>query len=289
MSKGSEGNPKKKENRRGGGKKYAGGTPQKYLSGAKAGYSKNKNSVHREALPKFDGTIRLNKYIANAGYCSRREADTLIASGVVTVNGEVITEMGYKVKPTDQVRFDGEVVKSEKKRYVLVNKPVDFSIKFDQDPTKKTVYQLIKNACKEQVFPVGKLDRSACGLILYTNDTDMDIKLTHPKFRVSQLFHVHLDKEMTPEDLEKLTKGMYVDDKMFSAEEASFVNGRGRDEIGVRVYSHKSNIVKLMVGKLGYKIVKLDRVEYAGLTKIDLPRGKYRLLTEKEVGFLKMS
>jgi len=281
-------NPKKKESR-GEGKKYTGGSAHKYLSGGKAGYSKNKRSVQREALPKFDGLIRLNKYIANAGYCSRREADTLIASGVVSVNGEVVTEMGYKVKPTDKVRFDGEIIKSEKKRYVLVNKPVDFTIKFEDDPMKKSVYQLIKNACKEQVSPVGKLERAACGLILYTNDTDMDIKLTHPKFRVSQLFHVFLDKEVTEEDLKQLTKGMYVDDKMFSAEEASFVKGKGHDEIGVRVFSHKSNIVKLMLGKLGYKVIKLDRVEYAGLTKLDIPRGNYRLLSEKEVGFLKMS
>lgn len=243
----------------------------------------------KQSLPKFGDTTRLNKYIAHAGFCSRREADTLIASGVVTVNGLTITEMGYQVKDGDVVRFDGQKIKNETKRYVLVNKPTDFTIRYDENPAKKTVYQLIKKAGSASLMPVGKLDKVACGLILYTNDNDMISKFTHPTVKVSQLFHVVLDKPVSEEDLAKLTTGMFVDNKIFSAEEASFVTGKPHNEIGVRVFSTKSNIVKFMLGKLGYTIFKIDRVEYAGLTKIDLPRGHFRHLSEKEVGFLKMN
>lgn len=240
-------------------------------------------------LPKFDDKVRLNKYLANAGLCSRREADELIASGVVTVNGEIVTEMGFKVAPGDTVKFDGATVKSEIKRYVLLNKPADFSLRYEEDPAKKSVYQLIKNAAKEPLIPIGKMDKSAAGLLLFTNDSDLELKLTHPQFKVSQLFHVQLDKDMSEEDLEKLTKGLFVDNKVFSAEEASFVKGKNKNEIGIKVFTSKSNMVKLLIGKLGYKIIKLDRVEYAGLTKLDLPRGQFRHLKDKEVGFLKMS
>jgi|SRR5690554_3354893 len=262
------------------------GGPKKY--GTRTGTPSFKRPA-KAHMPKFDDKIRLNKYLANAGLCSRREADTLIESGVVTVNGQVITEMGYKVEPTDVVKFDGATVKNEKKRYVLVNKPVDFSLRYEEDHSKKSVYQLIKSASKEPLIPVGKLDKSAAGLVLYTNDTDLELKLTHPQVRVSQLFHLILNKEMSEEDLEKLTKGLFVDEKMFKAEDASFVKGKSHNEIGVKIFSSKSNMVKLMIGKLGYEIVKLDRVEYAGLTKKDLPRGHYRHLLEKEVGFLKMN
>lgn len=243
----------------------------------------------KQALPKFGDTTRLNKYIAHAGFCSRREADTLIASGVVTVNGLTITEMGFQVKEGDDVRFDGQKIKNEPKKYVLVNKPTDFSIQYDENPAKKSVYQLIKNAGSNSLVPIGKLDKVACGLILYTNDTDLVSKFTHPTVKVSQLFHVVLSRAITEEDLAKLTTGLFVDNKMFSAEEASFVTGKPQNEVGIRVFSTKSNIVKFMFGKLEYNIKKIDRVEYAGLTKLDLPRGTFRHLTEKEVGFLKMN
>jgi 23S rRNA pseudouridine2605 synthase len=187
------------------------------------------------------------------------------------------------------VKYDGATVRHDTKRYVLVNKPKDFTIRLDDDPNKKSVYHFIQKACREMLYPVGKMDRSASGLMLYTNDSDMDKKLMHPKFKVTQLFHVVLNKSVSDEDLEKLTKGLYVDDKMFSAEEASFVTGKSHNEIGVRIQSNKSNKVKLMMGKLGYEIIILDRVEFAGLTKKDLPRGHYRHLTEREVGYLKMS
>lgn len=251
-----------------------------------AGLPKRKRTNQGEPLPKFSDKIRLNKFLSNAGICSRREADTLIASGVVSVNGEIVTELGFKVEPTDNVKYDGISINPEKKRYVLLNKPKGFSL---MSMGKDGAVNLVKKSCKENIFPVGKMDKAATGLILYTNDTDMEKKLTHPKFKVSQLFHITLDKILQPEDLAQLTAGLYIDDHMFSAEEASFIEGKSHREVGVAILSSKSNTVKLMFGKMGYEILKIDRVEYAGLTKKDLPRGDYRHLDEKEVGFLKMS
>ena len=298
MNKSSGENPKSRDTRGKGKSKYD-GKPSKYLSkdsgkpkvkaleGA-AGLPKRNRNNQGEPMPKFDDKIRLNKYLSNAGICSRRDADTLIESGTVSVNGNVIIELGYKVNPSDIVRYDGAAIKRDVRRYVLVNKPKDFGVRYTDDPAKKSVYNLIQKASREMLHPVGKMDRIACGLILYTNDPDMDKKLMHPKFKVSQLFHVVLKTIMSEEDLEKLTKGLFVDDMMFSAEEASFINGKGHNEIGVKIFSNKSNKVKLMMGKMGYEIVKLDRVEFAGLDKKDLPRGHYRHLTEKEISFLKM-
>lgn len=297
MSKSNGENPKSRDNRKGEASKYSGkqskyltkGPGKKKVTEGVAGLPKKVRNNQGQPMPKFDDKIRLNKYLSNAGICSRRDADTLIASGTVSVNGTVITELGYKVNRTDTVRYDGAAVKHDVKRYVLVNKPKDFGVRYTDDPAKKSVYNLIQKASREMLEPVGKMDRSACGLILYTNDSDMEKKLMHPKFKVSQLFHVVLKTVVSDEDLEKLTKGLYIDDMMFSAEEASFINGKAHTEIGVKIFSNKSNKVKLMMGKLGYEIVKLDRVEFAGFDKKDLPRGQYRHLTEKEVSFLKMS
>lgn len=297
MSKKSGENPKSRENRKGGNSKYD-GKPSKYLTKGKpkrkvaegaAGLPKRSRTGQGEPLPKFDDKIRLNKFLANAGICSRRDADVLIESGTVSVNGNPITEFGYKVNPSDVVRYDGAIIKRDVKRYVLVNKPKDFGIRYTDDVSKKSVYNLIQKASREMLDPIGKMDRTACGLILYTNDSDMEKKLMHPKFKVSQIFHVVLKTMMSEEDLEKLTKGLFVDDMMFSAEEASFINGKSHNEIGIKIFSNKSNKVKLMMGKLGYEIIKLDRVEFAGLDKKDLPRGQFRHLTDKEVSFLKMS
>lgn len=240
-------------------------------------------------LPKFSEDVRLNKFLSNAGICSRREADVLISTGVVSVNGEIVTEMGYKVKPTDTVKYDGISINPDKKRYVLLNKPKDFVVSMDDPWGRKTVMNLVVNACKERVFPVGRMGKDTTGLLLFTNDGDMEQKLTHPKFKASKIFHVTLDKNMEPEDLEKLTAGLYVDDAMFSAKDASFIKGKTNREVGIEIQSNKNNIVKLMFGKLGYEVVQIDRVQFAGLTKKDLPRGNYRHLTEKEVAFLKMS
>lgn len=253
-----------------------------------AGIPKRQRKMSGAKLPTFSDEIRLNKYLSNAGVCSRREADTLIKSGVVSVNGKIITEMGHKVKSTDAVTYDRMPVNLETKRYFLLNKPSGFSLRYDIT-TKKSVYHLIKKACKETIYPIGKLHSETTGLVIFTNDSDMVKKLTHPKFKVSQLFHVFLNKPISEEDLAQLTKGLFVDNKMFSAEDAQYVKGRPNHEIGVKFQSSNSNIVKLMLGKMGYTITKLDRVEYAGLTKLDLPRGKYRELQAKEIGFLKMS
>jgi len=297
MSKDTGGNPKSRESRKGGNSKYS-GKPSKYLTKGKvkrkvsegaAGLPKRSRTGQGEPLPKFDDKVRLNKFLSNAGICSRRDADVLIESGTVSVNGKTITEFGYKVNPNDVVRYDGATIKRDVKRYVLVNKPRDFGIRYVEDLSKKSVYSLIQKASREMLEPVGKMDRASCGLILYTNDSDMEKKLMHPKFKVSQIYHVVLKSVMSEEDLEKLTKGLYIDDTMFSAEDASFINGKSHNEIGIKIFSNKSNKVKLMMGKLGYEIIKLDRVEFAGLDKKDLPRGQFRHLTEKEVSFLKMS
>ncbi|MDX1651511.1 MAG: pseudouridine synthase [Brumimicrobium sp.] len=240
-----------------------------------------------EPLPTFQENIRLNKFLSNAGICSRREADTLISTGVVTVNGKVVTEMGYRVKPTDVVRYDGIGINPETKRYVLLNKPKDFVLASDS-PLKKSALSLVAKACKEPLFPVGRMDKDTSGLVLFTNDTDMEKKLTHPKVRASKIYHVTLDKNLEQDDLSKLTTGMYIADSMYSAKDASFIKGKSPNEVGIEIDSNKNNLVKLMFEKLGYQVVKLDRVQFAGLTKKDLPRGNYRHLSEKEVAFLKM-
>lgn len=256
-----------------------------------AGVSKRKRGGGGAELPKFSDKIRLNKFISNAGICSRREADVLIQAGVVSVNGKIITELGYKVSPTDKISYDGETVTPEKKQYVLLNKPVKFNIKYTDNPAKAktSAYQLIKTSGPEFLYPVGKLNIDECGLILYTNDLDIEKKLMHPKFKVSQLLHLTLNKDITAEHLEKMEKGMFVDEKMFSVKQAKFVKNGPKNEIGVQIFTPSYGIMKAMLKELGYEIVKLDRVEFAGLTKLDLPRGKYRKLTKKEIAFLKMS
>lgn len=256
-----------------------------------AGVPKKRRTSRGSTLPKFDDKIRLNKFLSNAGICSRREADVLIQTGVISVNGEIITEMGYKINKTDKVQYDGETIRQDDKHYVLVNKPMHFDIRYTENPAKqnRSVYSIIRTASKEFLAPVDRLNIMECGLIIYTNDSDMQKKLTHPKFKVSQLLHITLNKEITQEELDKMQKGMYVDNKMFSVEEVSFVEGSPKTEIGVKIFSNRNGIVKAMLKKLDYEIVKLDRVEYAGLTKIDLSRGHYRHLTKKEVLFLQMA
>lgn len=256
----------------------------------KAGLPKSKRTHKGEPLPKFSDRVRLNKFLSNAGICSRREADALISSGVVSVNGKIVTELGLRVSPSDEVKYDGITINSEKKRYVLLNKPKGFVVvPSARTASGKSALSLVQKACKEPLYPVGKMEKAACGLMLFTNDGDMEKKLTHPKFKSAQLFHVSLDRPMEQEDLSRLTSGMYVDEHMFSAEEASYVKGKPKTEVGISILSSKSNTVKLMMGKLGYEVRTMDRLEYAGLDKKDLPRGHYRHLSEKEVAFLKMS
>lgn len=242
-----------------------------------------------DPMPKFDeNAIRLNKYLSNAGICSRREADVFIANGIVSVNGEIVTEMGYKVKPTDVVKYGDDSVRSATKRYVLLNKPKGFITAMDDDMGRKTVMSLVKKATKEQLYPVGRMEKEATGLLFFTNDGDMMKKLTHPQYKAKKIYHLELDKPVKKEDLERLTTGIDLEDGKTYFDKVEYVKANSR-EIGVELTSGKNSVARRAMESLGYVVVKVDRVQYAGLTKKDLPRGHYRLLTEQEVNFLKMS
>lgn len=242
-----------------------------------------------DPLPSFnDHAVRLNKYLSNAGICSRREADVLISTGLVSVNGEIILEMGYKVKLDDVVKYDGGTLKSEKKQYVLLNKPKGFVTTMDDPLGRKTVMGLVKKACRERVYPVGRLDRETTGLLLFTNDGDLAKKLTHPLHKAGKIYHVELNKNVAREDLKKMVAGIDLEDGKAVFDKAEFVNAEEAREVGVELHSGKNRIVRRAFESLGYKVQKLDRVMFAGLTKKDLPRGAFRHLTEKEVAFLKM-
>lgn len=234
-----------------------------------------------------DGLIRLNKYLSNAGIASRREADTLIQSGIVKVNGVVVDQLGYKINPTDKVTYGDAAVRSERKVYLLLNKPKDYITTVDDPQERKTVMELIAKVCKERVYPVGRLDRKTTGLLLFTNDGDITTKLTHPKFGVKKVYHVSLNKGLKPEDFKAITEGVELEDGIVKADDLAFV-GEGKKEIGIEIHSGRNRIVRRLFEHLGYDILKLDRVVFAGLTKKDLPRGKHRFLTAKEISFLKM-
>jgi len=244
-----------------------------------------------DPLPSFnEAEIRLNKYLSNAGICSRREADVLIQTGVVSINGEIVTEMGYKVKPGDVVKYDGGTINAETKQYVLLNKPKDFITTMDDPWGRKTVMGLVYKACKERIYPVGRLDRDTTGLLLFTNDGDMAKKLTHPRYEAKKIYQVETNKPVTKEHLEQLLKGIELEDGTIKCDSAEYVkDGASAREVGVEIHSGKNRIVRRMFEKLGYDVVKLDRVQFASLTKKDLPRGFYRHLTEKEIAFLKMT
>jgi len=233
------------------------------------------------------GLIRLNRYIANAGICSRREADQLISSGCVSVNGKVITELGYKVKEGDEVNYSGQRLKTEKHAYVLLNKPKDYLTTSEDDRGRRTVMELIEGAVKERVYPVGRLDRNTMGLLLFTNDGEMAKKLTHPKHRVQKLYHVELDKNLKQDDLHKIQNGVELEDGFIKPDEVSYA-GESKREVGILIHSGRNRIVRRIFETLGYDVLKLDRIMFAGLTKKDLPRGRWRLLTDKEIAFLKM-
>lgn len=234
------------------------------------------------------GPVRLNKYIANAGVCSRRDADTLIAAGAITVNGQVVTEMGFKVLPTDEVRFGDKVLQREKPVYILLNKPKDYITTMEDEFNRNHVMQLIKGACKERVYPVGRLDRMTTGLLLFTNDGEMAKKLTHPRSGVRKIYHVTLDKSLKSSDMEKIANGLELEDGDIQVDEIAYV-GEKKNEVGVTIHSGRNRIVRRLFESLEYRVEKLDRVIFAGLTKKDLPRGSWRFLTEAEVNILKMS
>lgn len=241
-------------------------------------------------IPKaYDGTTRLNKYIANAGICSRREADKLIAAGSVTVNGKVITEMGFQVHEGDIVNYGGETLRSERKRYFLLNKPKGFITTVDDPQERETVMMLIDGACPERIYPVGRLDRMTTGLLLFTNDGDLARRLTHPSTGVYKIYQVELDKAVTREDMRQMLEGIELEDGPIHVDDIQYVQAANdKRVVGVELHSGKNRIVRRIFEHFGYNVHKLDRVVFAGLTKKDLPRGRYRELTEKEVGFLKM-
>ena len=242
-----------------------------------------------DPLPSFSDEVRLNKFISNAGICSRREADVLIAAGVVMVNNKVITELGYKVKPDDDVKYDGETIKSYNKRYVLLNKPKGFYSTLGESKGRKTAVKLVQKACKELLFPVDKLDKDATGLLLFTNDSDLSKKLNHPRFQSKKLYHVELNKPVTKGHLKKLIEGVDLEDGKTNVIHASHVEDGTSREVGIEISSGKKQVIHRMFESMGMAVEKLDRVRYSGLTKKDLPRGMFRHLTENEISFLKMS
>ena len=253
-----------------------------------AKYSLKKRIEYKEQNYDPNEPIRLNKYLANAGKCSRREADEMIQAGVVTVNGQVVTELGTKVLRTDVVRFHDEPVTLEKKVYVLLNKPKDYVTTSDDPQQRKTVMDLVKNACPERIYPVGRLDRNTTGVLLLTNDGDLASKLTHPKYLKKKIYHVYLDRNVTAHDLQQIAEGVMLDDGEIKADDVQYADPNDKKQVGIEIHSGKNRIVRRIFESLGYKVTKLDRVQFAGLTKKNLRRGDWRYLTEEEVDRLRM-
>jgi 23S rRNA pseudouridine2605 synthase len=233
--------------------------------------------------------IRLNKYIASTGVCSRREADEFITAGLVSINGKLVTELGVKVSPGDVVKYNGETLKEEKKVYILLNKPKDYVTTVEDPHAKKTVLDLVKGACKERVYPVGRLDRNTTGVMLLTNDGEITKRLTHPKFEKLKIYHVHLNKNIKPADMEKIATGIKLEDGLIKADTVSYADPVDKTQVGIEIHSGRNHIVRRIFEHLGYEVVKLDRVYFAGLTKKNLHRGEWRFLSEKEIAMLKMN
>ena len=268
-----------------------------YNKSDKSESTKGYSAGREEARPKKskrgtfteNGAIRLNRYISMAGICSRREADEMITAGVVSVNGKVVTELGSKVEPGDDIRYNGERLKNETHRYILLNKPKDYITTMEDPTARKTVMELISGACRERVYPVGRLDRLTTGLLLFTNDGDLAKVLTHPSSLVRKIYHVELSKNVKASDLKLIAEGIQLDDGFMQVDQVAY-DGDGTDKkmVGLQIHSGKNRIVRRIFEHLGYEVVKLDRVMFAGLTKKDLPRGRFRSLSETEVGMLKM-
>ena len=269
-------------NRQGGFRPQGGG----FAPNPKAGFKKRIDYKDDSIDP--NEPMRLNKYLANAGVCSRREADEFIQAGVVTVNGAVVTELGTKVLRSDEVKFHDQPVSLEKKVYVLLNKPKDYVTTSDDPQQRKTVMDLVKNACPERIYPVGRLDRNTTGVLLLTNDGDMASKLTHPKFLKKKIYHVHLDKNVTAHDLQQIRDGITLEDGEIKADDVQYADPVDKKQVGIEIHSGKNRIVRRIFEKLGYRVTKLDRVQFAGLTKKGLRRGDWRYLTEEEVVRLRM-
>ena len=253
-----------------------------------AKYSMKKRIEYKEINYDPNEPLRLNKFLANAGVCSRREADEFIQAGVVTVNGEVVTELGTKILRTDVVKFHDQPVSIEKKVYVLLNKPKDYVTTSDDPQQRKTVMDLVKNACTERIYPVGRLDRNTTGVLLLTNDGDLASKLTHPKYLKKKIYHVYLDKNVTAHDLAQIAEGIQLEDGEIKADDVQYAHPTDKKQVGIEIHSGKNRIVRRIFESLGYRVQKLDRVQFAGLTKKNLKRGDWRYLTEEEVDRLRM-
>ena len=251
-------------------------------------YSKKKRVEYQEKYEDPTKPIRLNKFLANAGICSRREADDFILAGVITVNGMVVSELGAKVLPTDQVKFHDQPVRREKKVYILLNKPKNTVTTTDDPQERHTVIDLVKNACSERIYPVGRLDRNTTGVLLLTNDGDLAAKLTHPKFGKKKIYAATLDKNLSEEAYNELMAGVVLDDEVIIPDALEFPKEGDRKHVGLQIHSGQNRVVRRMFEKVGYKVVQLDRVSFAGLTKKNVPRGKYRFLTQQEVSMLQM-
>ena len=275
------------------GKPYGGGfkkSPRQHTADydPNAKYSMKKRIEYKEINYDPNEPLRLNKFLANAGICSRREADEFIQAGVVTVNGEVVTELGTKILRTDEVKFHDQPVTIEKKVYVLLNKPKDYVTTSDDPQQRKTVMDLVKNACPERIYPVGRLDRNTTGVLLLTNDGDLASKLTHPKYLKKKIYHVYLDKNVTARDLQQIAEGIQLEDGEIKADDVQYAHPTDKKQVGIEIHSGKNRIVRRIFEALGYRVQKLDRVQFAGLTKKNLKRGDWRYLTEEEVDRLRM-
>jgi len=251
-------------------------------------YSNKKQLEFKKTVIDLTKPIRLNKFLANAGICSRREADEYIQAGVISVNGEIVTEMGVKVLLTDKIMFHDQTVRSERKVYLLLNKPKDCVTTSEDTHDRLTVLDLVKNACSERIYPVGRLDRNTTGVLLLTNDGDLASKLTHPKYDKKKIYHATLDKPLEATDYELIMSGVTLDDGVIAADALEYVKEGDLKQVGIEIHSGQNRVVRRIFEKLGYKIIRLDRVFFAGLTKKNLPRGKYRFLNEREISMLKM-
>jgi 23S rRNA pseudouridine2605 synthase len=262
---------------------------EKYRKPARRRESPGRKTVAEVKEGPNNGLIRLNKYIANAGVCSRREADKLISAGAVMVNGIVVTELGTKVSPHDKVQYGDQSLKLEKLKYVLLNKPKGFITTTDDPQERKTVMNLISKACRERIYPVGRLDRNTTGLLLFTNDGELTKKLLHPKHGIKKIYHVVLDQALTKKDMNQILEGIQLDDGMIKVDAIEYIgDGKDRKQLGIELHSGKNRVVRRIFEKLNYKVVRLDRVSFAGLTKKSLPRGEWRLLEDNEISYLKM-
>ncbi len=249
--------------------------------------NRSRSIERKRPVEKNAEKMRLNKFIANSGVCSRREADTLIEKGEIKVNDEIVREMGMTVSVNDKVEYQGKKLIPEKKVYLLLNKPKD-TVTTSRDPEgRKTVIEIVRNACPQRIYPVGRLDRNTTGVLLFTNDGELSKQLTHPSFEAKKIYHVFLDKPLRPEDLEQIKKGVELEDGIVKPDAVNYADPEDPRQAGIEIHSGKNRVVRRIFEHLGYQVEKLDRVVFAGLTKKNLPRGKWRFLSEKEVRFLR--